>query len=173
MLVDWHGTWRILASRLGWQAAGAAPGSGSARRVAPAAAWTGAALLLVIFACGALRIHSWPFSMYPRLDRVRTEPHQSMLEARVERADGSVERIRPPMRVNSLVSLLQVEDPDARARRLAAFAEPIRTDGVGLGPGDRLRLYEVTRSILPDDDRRERGRVQLFELEEPLPLGGP
>jgi hypothetical protein len=172
VLVDWHGLWERLAARLGRRGEHRDAGVGPARRAEPAVAWIGAALLLANAACGAFRIDSWPVSIYPRFSRLRTEPQRSSLELRVERSDGSVERIRPPVRFG-LGSSLTPEDASAPSARIAALAELLRADGLGLAPGDRLRCYAVTRSILPEDHRRVLGEVLLYEVEGPLPSGIP
>jgi hypothetical protein len=172
VLVDWHGLWERLTAKLGRRGARPAAGVGPARRPEPAVTWIGAALLLANAACGALWIDSWPVSGYPRFTRLRTEPQRDSLELRVERSDGSIEWVRPRIR-SGLGSSLTPEDGSLPSARLAALAELIRIDGLVLAPGDRLRFYAVTRSILPEDRRRVLGEELLYEVEGPLPSATP
>jgi hypothetical protein len=173
VLVDWFGLWRHLASRLGARV-GLPPGAaGSARRAGPAVVWIGTALLLANAACGALQIDTWPVSAYPRFGRVRTDPERTSLEVRVERSDGSSERIRPRIRQAGIGAILKLEDRRAQREKMAALVELVRSDGLALGPGDRLSFYAVTRSVLPEDRRRVLGEELLYEIEGPLPSGSP
>jgi hypothetical protein len=177
VLVDWHDLWQRLASRLGRRDASTTGGAEPVRRTGPAVAWTGSALLLANAACGAFRIDSWPVSVYPRFDTVRTEPRTRSLDVRVERHDGTAERIRPHIRLAGLRSVLRLEDRSLQDQKLAALARLIRADGLTLAPGDRLRFYAVTRSSLPEDRGREIERVLLFEeaarADEPSGLPSP
>jgi hypothetical protein len=157
VFVDWH----ALARRLGFARRGA-PGTRAAPSAAPAAV-VGGLLIAVNAVCGAWGIDSWPFSVYPRFDRVRTRPIHVELEAMLESEAGS-ERLRLPLRGPMLGRIRRLPDGEARDRRLRALAETVLSRREALEPGQNLRIYAATYSTLPEDwSAPPLRRVLLFD----------
>jgi hypothetical protein len=144
IFVDWH----ALAQRLGLTRGGA-PGARAAPSAA-AAAVVGSLLLAVNVVCGAWGIDSWPFSVYPRFDRVRTRAIDIDVEAMLERAAGS-QRLKLPLRGPMLGRIRGLPEGEARDRRLRALTEYVLSRREPLAPGEHVRIYASHYSTLPED----------------------
>ena len=138
--------WRALALRL-------RPERAQRQPAAPAPDWrpsavVGSALLALNVFCGAWRIDSWPFSVYPRFDAIHTQAVTTKVEAALESASGSTP-LRLPLRGAMLQRMARLPEGEERDRRLRALAELLVRGGAEPQPGEGLRIYAVTYSTLP------------------------
>jgi hypothetical protein len=158
VFVDWH----ALAQRLGWTRALKAPAPPGVRAApsAAAAAAVGGLLIALQIGFGALRIDSWPFAVFPRFDRIRSEPARSKLEAMLESGSGS-RRLKLPVRTTSLGRILDLPEGEERERHLRALTSAVVARHGALQPGERLRIYSSFYSTLPEDRRAPPLRREL------------
>jgi uncharacterized membrane protein YphA (DoxX/SURF4 family) len=143
VFVDWH----ALARRLGL-ARQATPPVRAAPSAVPAAV-VGALLLAANVACGALGVDSWPFSVYPRFDRIREQAVAVEVEAMIESEAGS-RRLALPVRGNLLDAIRELPEGAARDRRMRALIDYALSQREPLAPGQRVRVYAVRYSTLPE-----------------------
>ncbi|HEY8155292.1 MAG TPA: HTTM domain-containing protein [Myxococcota bacterium] len=155
VFVDWH----ALARRLGL-ARGTAPPARAAPN-ATAAAVVGGLLLAVNAGFGAFGVDSWPFSIYPRFDRVREQAIGFEMEAMIEGEAGS-RRLKLPLRGTMLGAIRNLPDGEERDRRLRALIEYTLAQGDRLAPGETVRVYASTYSTLPEDWRAPPLRRELL-----------
>jgi hypothetical protein len=155
VFVDWY----ALARGIGLAQAPAAPARAQAG--AAATAVVGALLLLVNVHCGLRKINSWPFSVYPTFDSIRTRPELSRIEVAREGAAGS-RPVAVPLRGAQLWRMAGSGRAHPRERRLRALAEHLARGRDVLGEGEALRFYVVTWSTLPDDRGRPPLRRELL-----------
>ena len=155
VFVDWHALALRLRPTL------------PRREPAPAApdwrasAVVGSALLALSVVCGAWRIDSWPFSVYPCFDVIHTQATTTKLEAALENAAGSTP-LRLPLRGAMLRRIARLPEGEARDRRLRALAELLVRGRDDLRPGDTLRVYVATYSTLPEEWRQPPLRRHLL-----------
>jgi hypothetical protein len=146
VFVDWY----ALAHRLGF--ARRPTGPRAAPPAATAASVAGSLLLAVQVAFGALAIDSWPFAVYPRFDRIRTQAARSRTDVMLESASGS-ERLRVQVRSTSLGRTVALPPGEERDRRLLALVESALAKRGPLEPGQNVRIYSSTYSTRPGDWR--------------------
>jgi hypothetical protein len=135
--IDWYG----VCVRLGWRpdrlaalepdAPPADPG-----RFRRATLIVGSLLLLVSGFCNAFDINAWPFSRYPRFERIRTESVVESLAIEVVARDGSPRPGRTGLRAGSLKRILDTRDPALRAQKLEGIYTLLGRR-LELAPGDR------------------------------------
>jgi hypothetical protein len=110
----------------------------------------GSLLLAANLACGAWKVDSWPFSVYPRFDGIRAHAMTIQVEAMLESEAGS-RRLRLPLRQAMLMRLQRLPEGEERDRRLRTLTEYVLSRREPLAPGETVRIYATTYSTLPDD----------------------
>jgi hypothetical protein len=158
--------WAALGRRLRGQRAVTGPDTTPPRvadaRVPRAIVVTGSVLLGLGVVFGALRIDSWPFSVYPEFAWIQRQTARTALEFVVESPDGSVRNVELPINHVALRRLLATPDPETRRIKLEALRVPALERAGGLKQGEILRLEELKRSTLPEDGGRALSERKLL-----------
>ncbi|MGH7293056.1 MAG: hypothetical protein ACREJT_17675, partial [Myxococcota bacterium] len=158
-----------LVPLLAWLAGGASAGAPPAVRREPAGTFgpavVGGLLLAANIYCGIFSIDSWPFSVFPRFAGI-ARPERTALEVVVRSPAGELTNVNPGLRPQALVHLLQATGRDQQAR-VAALEDYLVRHEVTLAAGERLEVYEVTRSTAPEDRGREPLQRKLIAQLDP------
>ena len=120
----------------------------------------GGLLLAANIYCGAMCINSWPFSVYPTFAQLHG-PTQTVIEAVTRQPNGRTHRMQVPIHSHAQHRILE-QLPAERAAALQGLADLLASEPRKVRPGDVLQLYEVTRSIVPEERSRSPLREQLL-----------
>jgi hypothetical protein len=157
---------------LPWLARGGAAGAGTRavrhreRVGAVAPALVGGALLAANVYCGLFAVDSWPFSIFPRFAGI-ARPESTGLEILVRDPTGATTPVNPGLRRRALVRLLPARGGEQA--QLDALLDHLARHEVTLSAGERLEVYEVTRSTAPEDRLRAPLRRTLIAQREGKP----
>jgi hypothetical protein len=129
-----------------------------------------------VVAAGVQGYDSWPFAVMPRFDR-RFPGKRHNYTFRLERNDGTVldgydsAYFRSLSDSKYLRQMRRIRRGKKRRKRkkLLALARSIRAAGDRIGPGDELKILQLTRSLSDDDPfapaprQRVRAKIVLPE----------
>jgi hypothetical protein len=143
--------------------------SGRSRRPASAlgVVVVGSVLLALNTYCGSLSIDSWPFGIYPSFNGI-ARPEYTTLEVVVRDASGRTTPVNTGLRPATMRRLVERVDR-SRDEKLAALQEFLAHHRLVLRRGESLQLFEVTRSVLPDDRHKPPLRQKLLSELGPVP----
>jgi hypothetical protein len=143
---------------------GAAVQQGAAtppRRALSGVVVVGSALLIANIYCGVREIHSWPFTIYPQFGEVVHRTTRRSLEVVVRSARGELQpaEIYIPEGVEKRVV---AADDGTRCTECLTGLRTLIQNRCGLKPGESAQVFEVERSVLPEERNSAPQRQELL-----------
>ncbi len=137
------------------------PDTVARERFPSAVAIVGSVLLIANIYCGVRHIESWPFSIYPEFGEVVRRPVRRSLEVTVHSILGDVRPRRISIPEGVVNRILETRDATERARYLGGVRVFI-VRRAKLKPEEVAQVFEIERSVLPDDANRDPLRRELL-----------
>ena len=109
----------------------------------------GASLIFANLYCGAARIDSWPFSIYPRFSNIRTGKSANVFQIVVRHAGGAQTVVPSKLHAETIAHIVALPAGPERLARFHALRELLINDGLRLQPGDKLQIYAAPANSNP------------------------
>lgn len=151
--VDWYGIGCRMGNWLGLTTIADRPSAEplpTARRTETGLLVLGGFLIVTNVLCGITHFNSWPFSRFPKFDRIRPAPVAQLYEYTVVAESGDERVVKPTIWPGNLLSYDPPTESE-RQTRWGGLVEVMKINGLELVPGERLRVYRVSRSSVPEE----------------------